>query len=114
MAAKKKAKKKVSKKTVKSKTECGSCGTDCGCGKPVTVYHGLYASMDPETGIFTEANYNNGNLHGEYTEYYDVDAEIIKTRGRYSEGNKEGQWISYSRDGKALKVDRFKHGKKLK
>jgi antitoxin component YwqK of YwqJK toxin-antitoxin module len=108
----------VKKKAKKDKNECGSCAQGCGCtgapGKSAAVYHGLYASMDPETGIFTEANYDNGTLNGEYTEYYDMDAEIIKTRGRYQDGKKEGQWIFYGKDGKALKVESYKHGKKSK
>jgi antitoxin component YwqK of YwqJK toxin-antitoxin module len=109
-----KAKSKLKTKAVK--TDSCSCGSGCSCGgsDDRAVFHGLYASVDPETGVFVEANYSKGTLQGEYTEYYDMEAEIIKTRGRYEGGKKEGQWISYGKDGKACSVESYRQGRKIK
>ena len=101
----------------KKKTSCSpQCGSGCGCGGGCSggekaVYHGLYASFDPDTNLYIEANYEMGVLHGEYTEFYDMDSGLIKSKGYYKAGLKDGQWISYGSDGVAKKIESFKNGK---
>ncbi|MCE5300295.1 MAG: hypothetical protein LLG37_05410 [Spirochaetia bacterium] len=96
----------------KMKHECGNCA-DGGCGEK-TFQHGIQVTYDPQTGICTEANYDMGNLHGEYTEYYDMDSGLIRTRGRYETGLKEGEWITYGTDGAMETIEVFSKGKKKK
>jgi antitoxin component YwqK of YwqJK toxin-antitoxin module len=99
----------------KKKKESGckpGCECNGGCsGGEQNVYHGLYVSYDPDTKLYVEANYDMGVLHGEYTEFYDMDSGLIKSKGYYNAGLKEGQWISYNSDGAVKKVETFKKGK---
>ncbi len=109
-----KAKPAKKKKAVKKSAEkCSSgCGCSGGCKGPSVVYHGMYVSYDPETSLYVEANYDMGVLHGEYTEFYDIDSGLIKRKGNFVSGLKEGQWICYAKDGSAEKVEIYKKGKK--
>ncbi len=103
----------------KEKSAKKGCGGQCGCsggcsGGEKAVYHGLYVSFDPETNLYIEANYEMGVLHGEYTEFYDMDSGLIKSKGFYKAGLKEGQWINYGNDGAVKKIEDFRNGKALK
>ena len=45
--------------------------------------------------------YENGVLNGKYSEYY-MDG-TIKTKGEYKNGEKSGDWLSFSKNGKKIK-----------
>ena len=95
------------------------CSSQCGCsggcsGGEKTVYHWQYISFDPETSLYVEANYEMGVLHGEYTEYYDIDSGLIKSKGYYMAGLKDGQWINYDSCGTVKNVENYKNGKVVK
>src|ERR1035437_458478 len=103
------------KKKEKEKVCSAQCGCSGGCsGGEKAVYHGLYVSFDPDTNLYVEANYEMGVLHGEFTEFYDMDSGIIKSKGYYKAGLKDGQWINYDNSGAVKKVDNFRNGKTVK
>ena len=115
--ATKKSKTKGKAKAKAKKEKAGKCSPGCGCSGgckgPESFYQGMYVSYDPETSLYVEANYDKGVLHGEYTEYFDIDSGLIKAKGSYVCGLKDGQWINYSKDGSAEKVESFLKGKKI-
>lgn len=88
-----------------------SCQTYCDNGQP-------------KNGIQIE-NYANGNIesktevknclcHGTRENYYL--SKILKSKGTCIDGNKEGQWVFYSQDGKLISESEWQNGilKKLK
>jgi len=59
--------------------------------RPMTIYH-----------------YKNGQLHGEYKEYFD--SGKLKATGTYENGKKVGIWESYHVDGGKMTLERYKNG----
>ena len=58
----------------------------------------------------TVLNYNNGQLHGDFKEYFDTGK--LKTTGKYENNKKVGVWEAYHVDGGKMTLERFKDGKR--
>ena len=72
------------------------------------VIYYLPPAGDNSQRPMTVMNYNNGQLHGEYKEYFDTGK--LKTSGAYENNKKVGIWEGYHVDGGKMTLERFKEG----
>ena len=74
----------------------------------------VYFPPNKETGkvekIASILIYANGQLDGEYLEYFEFGG--IRVKGHYKNGLKAGQWMEYQPSGKPLLLNRFRNGEK--
>lgn len=72
------------------------------------VIYYLAPEGDKSQRPMTILNYNNGQLHGEYKEYFD--SGKLKNSGEYANNKKVGVWESYHVDGGKMTLERYKDG----
>jgi antitoxin component YwqK of YwqJK toxin-antitoxin module len=76
-------------------------------GQKVVFYLPTEAG-DKSQRPMTLYTYNNGQLHGEFKEYFP--SGKLKTSGTYENGKKVGEWNSYHADGGKMMLERYKDG----
>lgn len=65
---------------------------------------------DKSVKISAKMNYVNGELEGEYLEFFDVG--VPKVKGNYVKNKRHGVWEEYQPNGKLLSFSRYKNGVK--
>lgn len=80
-------------------------------GKQVGRQVQQYTSSD---GGFTETSYFSaeGKKNGEFSEIY-TETNTVKTKGQYVNGEKDGKWVSSTKDGDYTKETNYAKGKEL-
>lgn len=71
------------------------------------IYH-LPPEGDKSQRPASVYNYNNGQLHGDFKEYFDTGK--IRTSGAYANNKKTGIWESYHANGQKMSMERYKNG----
>jgi len=79
----------------------------------ISTISGIQRIFDPRGNVFVEARFENGIMHGSYTEFFDEERKKISIEGRYEDGMKQGVWSSYNRRGKIEGVEIFNKGELL-
>lgn len=72
------------------------------------VYYLPKDQGDKSQRPMTVSNYSNGQLHGEFKEYFETGK--LKTSGQYENGKKVGVWHSYHVEGGKMSLERYKNG----
>ena len=77
------------------------------------IPHGEYTVYNlPDMSIRIRSKYLNGNLHGQFTEYYD-DGKVYR-EGQYMGGNQNGPWKIYNEEGLLLTIVEYRQGEIVK
>jgi antitoxin component YwqK of YwqJK toxin-antitoxin module len=74
------------------------------------IYFVPEEASDKTIRTSVKMNYNNGELDGEYLEYFDVG--VLKVRGAYLNNKRNGTWEEFQPNGKLLAFSRYKNGVK--
>ena len=72
------------------------------------VIYYLAPEGDKSQRPMTVLNYNKGQLHGDYKEYFDTGK--LKNSGTYENNKKVGLWEAYHVEGPKMTTERFKKG----
>jgi antitoxin component YwqK of YwqJK toxin-antitoxin module len=72
------------------------------------VIYYLAPEGDKSQRPMTILNYNNGQLHGEFKEYFD--SGKLKNSGTYENNKKVGVWETYHVDGGKMSLERYQNG----
>ena len=72
------------------------------------VYYLPSEQGDKSQRPMTVYNYNNGQLHGDFKEYFE--SGKVKVTGSYENNKKVGVWESYHVDGGKMTLERYKNG----
>jgi antitoxin component YwqK of YwqJK toxin-antitoxin module len=75
-----------------------------------TTYYSFDDDPQKKEKVSSIANYSNGLLDGEYSEYFDFGG--ARAKGTYLNGRKHGVWEDYQPTGKHLAFTRYKNGVK--
>jgi antitoxin component YwqK of YwqJK toxin-antitoxin module len=75
-----------------------------------------YSFLDnSSSGLYDEKfSFRNGLLDGPYISFYDNEHGTVKAKGFYLNGEKDGTFIFYDKDGKILEKAVFRNGEIIK